>query len=750
MNKLLTFVLFLAANTLAFGQNVKGIIVNENNEPWAFASLLWKGTQIGTTTDENGNFSLPHREKGEVIISHLAFETDTIEVPHPHPENWIITIASGVELEAFDVVDKSGGTRINKLDPKNIEVLGEAELTKAACCNLSEAFETNASVDVSSSDAATGLKEIYLLGLSGNNILFTQENMPDMQGIDRPFGLMSIPGPWLSEIAIAKGVSSVSNASEGLAGQINYCESKFDENWGMLNVYTNAFGRKEGNLGFGVNTEGGVSHRLQLHGSERKGLRDNNDDNFYDVPEMESLALSYTVEKETEKWHRNFFVRTSKHTIKSGLSDDFSGTDFKSRFSHQRTKFGGKWGFKSTTPGVSTGIQAFFKNSHSHGYNYGKTYSFFENRLFVNAIHQRYLGNSDYTLKSGLNYVYLEQHGSFNPVRIKNYPSEFDFPISTNEGTLHLPALFSELDATMSDKWSGTFGLRYLVFPDAAETGFTPRFNLRYKINDDFVVKGVIGKTARIFNPLTENLKYFSSSQEIEMGVMNLWENRLETGLNMGVNTVRTFVAESGMETEVSAEFYFSTFENYNVAYVDDVNRIRFTQKSTGNYFGFGSEKHTTNFLTQVKQNITENFDARLGYRYVNAIRPDFSGSTSEWFVPKHRGFLNLAYHFSPAEEREWKFDLTLHALDEQPLPSAWYDTANSPAYVLANAQINYVVGEVEFYIGSENIGNYRIPNPIITTTNSSGEIQDAMAYGAWGPVAGRNVYIGLTWKPRR
>ncbi len=41
------------------------------------------------------------------------------------------------------------------------------ELFKAACCNLGESFTTNPSVDVNYSDAATGAKQIRLLGLSG-------------------------------------------------------------------------------------------------------------------------------------------------------------------------------------------------------------------------------------------------------------------------------------------------------------------------------------------------------------------------------------------------------------------------------------------------------------------------------------------------------------------------------------------------------------------------------------------------------
>lgn len=56
------------------------------------------------------------------------------------------------------------------------QVISGAELRKAACCNLSESFQTNASVDVNYSDAVTGAKQIQLLGLAGT--LYPDDDVP--------------------------------------------------------------------------------------------------------------------------------------------------------------------------------------------------------------------------------------------------------------------------------------------------------------------------------------------------------------------------------------------------------------------------------------------------------------------------------------------------------------------------------------------------------------------------------------------
>jgi outer membrane receptor for ferrienterochelin and colicins len=90
----------------------------------------------------------------------------------------------------------------------NTEVITQKEILKAACCNLSESFETNPTVTVNYTDAVSGAKEIQMLGLSGIYTQMLTENMPAMRGLGQTFGLNYIPGSWMESIQIAKGVGS--------------------------------------------------------------------------------------------------------------------------------------------------------------------------------------------------------------------------------------------------------------------------------------------------------------------------------------------------------------------------------------------------------------------------------------------------------------------------------------------------------------------------------------------------------------
>ena len=89
-------------------------------------------------------------------------------------------------LQNVTVTSRRAGTR-RVGGPVNAVLINREELFKAACCNLGESFTTNPSVDVNYSDAATGAKQIKLLGLSGTYVQMLTENLPNFRGAAAPY-----------------------------------------------------------------------------------------------------------------------------------------------------------------------------------------------------------------------------------------------------------------------------------------------------------------------------------------------------------------------------------------------------------------------------------------------------------------------------------------------------------------------------------------------------------------------------------
>ena len=217
---------FLLMTSQGAAQRVKGKVYEEKGGfelkhlpmPGAHVRLL--GSESITVTDAFGVFELDGVQMGDTIeASMVGYE----------PSGWVwegrgfveLVLRPGVALEAAEVVAEQRATSLSLMSPLNVQTLNRAELVKAACCNLSEAFETNASVDASFTDAITGTRQIKMLGLDGKYTQLMVDNMPGPRGLSVVQGLLLIPGDWVQSIAISKGAGTVSSGYESITGQIN-------------------------------------------------------------------------------------------------------------------------------------------------------------------------------------------------------------------------------------------------------------------------------------------------------------------------------------------------------------------------------------------------------------------------------------------------------------------------------------------------------------------------------------------------
>ncbi len=246
---------------------IKGIVLEETKtgsfKPLTGANIMWLGTNIGTVTNSTGAFLIKH-SGNRLVISYSGYKTDTIAVTNT--QELAVVLATNNRLNEVKVTTRNFSTYINTSTAFRTQTMSEKELFKAACCNLSESFETNPSVDVSYNDAVTGSKQIQLLGLAGVYSQLTVENLPGPRGLATSLGLNAIPGTWVESIQLSKGTGSVVNGYESIAGQINV-ELKKPMNSEKLyaNVYLNDFGKTDLNLNLSQKIGKKWSTTLLLH-----------------------------------------------------------------------------------------------------------------------------------------------------------------------------------------------------------------------------------------------------------------------------------------------------------------------------------------------------------------------------------------------------------------------------------------------------------------------------------------------------
>ncbi len=95
MSLLMLLFLFLGANTMLFSQSrtITGVVVDSKNESLSGAYIIVKGTKQGTSTDENGHFSLPITSQNVTLeVSFIGYKTLTIEINTAEKQEYILIL----------------------------------------------------------------------------------------------------------------------------------------------------------------------------------------------------------------------------------------------------------------------------------------------------------------------------------------------------------------------------------------------------------------------------------------------------------------------------------------------------------------------------------------------------------------------------------------------------------------------------------------------------------------------------------
>ncbi|MBA4154246.1 carboxypeptidase-like regulatory domain-containing protein, partial [Flavobacterium sp.] len=447
---------FLLVSFISFSQEkVTGKIIYDNNQPLPGANIYWQNTEIGVISDEQGKFSIPFTgEHTVLVISYVGFKTVTLTILKSK------TITQKMEFDSS--LDEVTVTNVRKSLQKsyrvtsNMQTMTGKELLKAACCNLSESFETNPSIDVNFSDAVSGSKQIKMLGLTSPYILMTEENIPSIRGASQAYGLSFIPGTWVESIQITKGAGSVVNGYESISGQINYELLKpADDIPFFLNAYGSTDSRFELNTHFNTKINDKWATSLFLHGNTRVSKNDMNDDGFLDNPLGKQInAINRWQYTDLEKgWVSFINLRYMKDDKQTGQVDfepdrDKGTTNFwGSEISTEKLDASAKLGFVfPDTPWKSIGFQNAFNYHNQESYFGLNQYNIKQNSFYSNLIYNSIFSNTLHKFATGLNFTY-DNYNEF--VNVSDF-SRIDDSVGA----------FFEYTFDDTDKWSYVLGGR--------------------------------------------------------------------------------------------------------------------------------------------------------------------------------------------------------------------------------------------------------------------------------------------------
>ena len=752
-NLVLFTLLFAGLNTL-FAQNtpsqeISGYVFERdtkgNLKPLPGSHVFCVTNQNGSVADQNGFFLINTTQPLPQLISasFVGYESDTIQLKKAKAIEFVLRPST---LNEVKLIERQKTNAKSILKVSNVEWISGQELQKAACCNLSECFETNASVDIISSDAITGAKKIQMLGLDGVYSDVLVENKPFLRGLAASYGLNYIPGSWIESIQIAKATGSVTNGFQALTGQINTELYKPETVDGFFwNSYLNSVGMIENNFITAAFVGKDWKTALLGHYSYLGRSIDRNGDSFVDEIAINRITLlnrwRYLARPDR---HIEFSFRYLSEDKLSGQisGDDLSTEEFEFNTPYEvviktdQAEFNSKIGFIFDKPYTSAGIISqvrYHKQETSFG---GSVYSGSQHSLYLTANFQSTIIDTTKLYKIGLSYSGDNYDESLLLVR----PSAPNLDDKLYVRTDQILGVYTELIVSHSPRFSSIFGYR-ADYSRAFGVWHTPRLNMRYKPTDNTAFRVSAGKAYRQANPISENMSYLFSSRNIVLEDYN--SLKPEEAINYGANINHNFYI-AGKATSFNIDIYQTDFQNQVVVDIEQTQKLSIYNLEGPSY----SKSLQIDFAFEPADGWELKYahkwnKTQTTYRIENGTEEGYITKQSP-FIPKHRSLVQMYY---TTWQKKWDINITLQNVGPSRVPGQ--GTADEYIEEYWSESFNHLDGQItrrfkmfDWYVGVENALNYMQPNPIRGVENPFSDNFDAGMI--WGPVMGRKWFTGI------
>ncbi|MBP6335633.1 MAG: TonB-dependent receptor [Bacteroidia bacterium] len=697
------------------------------------ANVYWINGGSPTISDQKGEFKiqLPDSLPAYLIVSFTGYQADTIQIINA--EFQTIHLTSSIELKSVEITGKRDAIGVSTIKTINAEQITQKELLKAACCNLSEAFETSPTVNVAYKDAVTGAKEIQLLGLSGIYSQLLTENIASLRGISSIYGLTFIPGPWMESIQVTKGSGSVIHGYESTTGQLNieFLKPQSDE---TPKFYLNLFGEANGNAEINTHYKKKINDHwssiLMVHGNYLGNDLDHNEDKFKDMPTGSQLNLYNRWQYDSgKKLESQFGIKYLIDHRKGGQTNDATptgpdGQRYLTSVENQRAEGFAKLGLVfPERPGKSIGNIVDFA-VHDMKSSFGlKTYNANQRSMFLQSIYQNYVVTTNHQYKLGLTYRYDQMDQTYN-----TQPTEL---------IERVPGIFLEYTYNYLSKLTAVFGLREDYHSNYGWI-FTPRFHGKYNFTESFIFRMSAGRSYRVPYVFADNINVMASSK-----VLNITEEIVpERAWNYGVNSTIKFLLFQ-RESSLSGDLYRTDF-------MDQLIVDMYSDSTSILFYNLKGSSFSNSFQLTFNVELLPRLDVRLAYKFDDVQSTYLGGLEEKPFVSRNKALTNLSYETTNAH---WKFNYTVVWEGQKKLPTTWQhsdhtSTGNySPDFVVMNLQVTKVFRKFEVYGGAENLLDYTQHDPIINPENPFSNEFDATRI--WGPIDGRRIFAGLRYKIR-
>ncbi|TYP99642.1 outer membrane receptor for ferrienterochelin and colicins [Tenacibaculum adriaticum] len=503
MKKVILFIVILISITLS-SQTIKGKVTSSSGEILPFANIIIRGTQIGTTSNENGFYELKTSKKKLVIIASFAgYLSERKSVSIESSKEKTINFALKEHAQILDQITITG-TRTDKRrtnSPIIVNVINSETLANVQACNLSEGLKFQTGLRVETDCQTCNYTQLRMNGLTGGYSQILINGRPIFSPLTGLYGLEQIPANMIDRIEVVRGGGSALYGSSAIGGTVNVITKVPKRNtYSFGYTYQNTKGISDhifaGNATV-INEDKNTGASFFVNNRNRSTY-DANGDNFSELPELKNTSFGtnlFFLPTENQKLEINFnklneyryggeMVNKASHLAlqsEERIHDVYMGNiDYQINFNKNKsslityisTQYTDREHYTGIFPNEVNDIQNHIENPP---YGTSETTTF-QGGLQLNHTLENFLGEDNIITLGG---EFVEDN-VFDIIEAYKYKVD---QLTQNIG------LFFQCDWEINDKWNLLAGIRFdnhslnnkANNKSAINNVFSPRISLLYK-----------------------------------------------------------------------------------------------------------------------------------------------------------------------------------------------------------------------------------------------------------------------------
>jgi iron complex outermembrane receptor protein len=280
-------ILCLGFSVMMHAQNsVSGIVTDVRSQPLKGVTVNAPEIHKGTTTDENGKYTMNNLPNGnlKLTFSCIGFATQNKTLTIQQKEN---NVDISLEEKAFQMDEVIVSTAFNKLQSQNVMKVEHASMRSLQQKGTATLIEGLATIPgVSQVSTGTSIGKPVIRGLSGNRVLvYSQGVRIENQQFGDEHGL-GLNDAGVESVEVIKGPASLLYGSDALGGVLYFNSEKFAE----ADTFKTNFSQKLFSNTLGSNSSLGLKTSTDQWKFMARGSYNTHSD--YEVPEKYRVTNS--------------------------------------------------------------------------------------------------------------------------------------------------------------------------------------------------------------------------------------------------------------------------------------------------------------------------------------------------------------------------------------------------------------------------------------------------------------------------